>query len=258
MPRRLKELPAFARGCRDFVIHHDWRRGFGGPFNGQQFRQAMFLELVRSIPFSAIIETGTFRGTTTEYMHHEAQLPVYSVEHSGRAFAFSYLRFLSTRGVRVYWADSRQVLERLGTLDSLRGTSPFCYLDAHWDEDLPLADELSFIFATWPRAVVMIDDFKVPDDPGYAFDTYDSSGPLDLEYLGTNLVRPVTPFFPARPSGEETGYKRGSVVLAHDPGLISALSQCSSLRAAQGIDPAQAQAAVERRIRSLEVRGADR
>ena len=246
MPKRLRDLSAFARGCLDFVIHPDWRRGFGGPFNGQDFRRAIFIELVRRIPFSVIIETGTFRGTTTEFMQHETQLPVYSVEHSGRGFGFSYLRFLSNRAVRVFWADSRQALARLGRLGSLRGTSPFCYLDAHWDEDLPLADELNFIFATWPRAVAMIDDFKVPDDPGYGFDVYDSTGPLDLEYLRTHLVQPVTPFFPARPSGEETGYKRGSVVLAHDPDLVGALNSCSNLRAAARIDPANARPPVER------------
>ena len=33
-------------------------------------------------------------------------------------------------------------------------------------EDLPLGLEVDLIFPHWKRLVVMIDDFRVPDDPG--------------------------------------------------------------------------------------------
>ena len=44
--------------------------GWGGPFNGQTFRQEIFLELIEKIDFSAIAETGTFRGTTRSIFMH--------------------------------------------------------------------------------------------------------------------------------------------------------------------------------------------
>lgn len=48
----------------------------------------------------------------------------------------------------------------------------FAYLDAHWGEDLPLAEKLEIVFSWDSDAIVMIDDFQVPDDPGYAYDDY--------------------------------------------------------------------------------------
>jgi hypothetical protein len=45
------------------------------------------------------------------------------------------------------------------------------YLDAHWEEYLPLRDELQLIYNNFPRAVVLVDDFKVDDDLGYGFDS---------------------------------------------------------------------------------------
>jgi hypothetical protein len=52
-------------------------------------------------------------------------------------------------------------------LERLRDSPLFFYLDAHWNEDLPLAEEIDLIFSRSPCAVVMIDDFEVPGDPGF-------------------------------------------------------------------------------------------
>ncbi len=57
---KLKILPLGTLG----VIDHfrSLKNTWGGPFNGQIFRQQIYLELIRKIGFSAIVETGTFRG----------------------------------------------------------------------------------------------------------------------------------------------------------------------------------------------------
>ena len=63
---------------------HDYTRfpslvtGWGGPFNGQPARQALFRELVAKLRPCAIIETGTYFGTTTEFMA-QTGLPVYTI-----------------------------------------------------------------------------------------------------------------------------------------------------------------------------------
>lgn len=81
-------------GMIDYYRFSESRESWGGPFNGQKFRQRMFLELVQRIGFSAIVETGTFRGTTTDHLYRSSQLPVYTVELNARYYGYAKLRFL--------------------------------------------------------------------------------------------------------------------------------------------------------------------
>jgi len=90
----------------------------------------------------------------------------------------------------------------------------FAYLDAHWEADLPLAEELEIVFGWDSDAIVMIDDFQVPDDPGYGYDDY---GPGKA--LTPDLVDPacrafgLEQLYPVLASANETGVKRGCVIL---------------------------------------------
>jgi len=218
-------------GCRDFLVHPEWAHGFGGPFNGQQGRKAIFANLLSDIAFTVIIETGTYRGTTTAYMQSVSGLPVYSSEVHGRPFAYAFLRFLGNLHIRVFWNDSRAILKNLSRLESLKDARPFLYLDAHWNEDCPLAEEINLAFATWPQSVVMVDDFKVPNDEGYGFDSYGPGRSLALDYLGRELRLEAAAFFPALPSSQETGSRRGCVVLANDGEIVARLGRCATLSA---------------------------
>jgi hypothetical protein len=56
----------------------------------------------------------------------------------------------------------------------------FFYFDAYSNEDLPLAEEIDIIFGRSPHAVVMIDDFEVTDDPGFAYDDYGPGKALNM------------------------------------------------------------------------------
>jgi hypothetical protein len=61
----------------------------GGPFNGQRYRQNMFEQLLKCVAFSAIVDTGTFHGSTTEFLANRAGAPVFSCELSERFFHFA-------------------------------------------------------------------------------------------------------------------------------------------------------------------------
>jgi hypothetical protein len=67
--------------------------------------------------------------------------------------------------LRVAWLEylERKSLRMLfdGPLRWARNHSLFVYLDAHWNDDLPLAEELEIVFGACPNAIVMIDDFNV-------------------------------------------------------------------------------------------------
>lgn len=203
------------------------KQAFGGPFNNQQFRQSMFRQIVERISFSAIIETGTFRGTTTGYLHQTTGLPVESVELHRRHYGCARHRLRRQRKIHVHLGDSRTFLERLAQRKDLQGRTLFFYLDAHWYADLPLGEEVEIVFKHWPRAVVMIDDFQVPDDADYHYDSYGEGKVLCLEYL----ARPdLATFFPAQRGALESGLQRGCVVLTQAGDLIDALRHCNTLR----------------------------
>lgn len=231
MKALLKKLIGDERlGVLDYYRHPQHRNYWGGPFNGQEFRRQIFLELIQHVSFSAIVETGTYLGTTSEYLHESSRLPVYTVEQNDRYFGFAKTRFRSNGGIAVAHEDSRTFLQRIVADPKYRQQQLFFYLDAHWGKDLPLKEELAIIFEALPGSVAMVDDFKVPGDDGYGYDSYGEDRVLDLEYLASIRSQlNLAVFFPSRKSGDETGMKRGCVVLARDPDAGAKLRKMTTI-----------------------------
>ena len=71
-------IPPKLLGHLELYLRPHLKDSLGDPFNGQQFRQTIFLELFSAFQFKSIIETGTYRGNTTEFMATKSQLPVYT------------------------------------------------------------------------------------------------------------------------------------------------------------------------------------
>lgn len=188
---------------------------FGGPLNGQQGRQEIVRDLF-STAFDFVVETGTFRGESTAFLASLCDCLVYSVEANPRYFHFSRLRHKKHPRISVHLGDSRAFLGSLA--DAGVG---FFYLDAHWDEDLPLWDELRIIGKKWDRFVIMIDDFQVPGDSGYAFDDYGPDKRLVHDLLPE--VPGVSVYCPAIPSHRETGHRRGCAVISRGVSIDSDL-----------------------------------
>jgi predicted O-methyltransferase YrrM len=179
--------------------------------NGQTGRRAIVRGLARSIDFDRVIETGTFRGTTTEFLAAVFGTPIVTIESDRRAHSYSSDRLQTMPDVDVRLGDSRAILQELADKANPAETT-FFYLDAHWNDDLPLGEELQLIDSAWQRAVVMIDDFRVEGDDGYEFDDYG-----DGKRLSSEIIPPLAgweAFYPSLPSSEETGMRRGCCVLA--------------------------------------------
>jgi predicted O-methyltransferase YrrM len=199
-------------------------------FNCQAGRQRLFLDLVRTLAFDEIIETGTFRGDTTAFMSRESGLPVFTCESSPRHYGYARTRFALKRHIRLVFSDSRAFLRSHFGASTHDGRSAFVYLDAHWGDDLPLLEETRILLTASSASVVMIDDFAVPDDPGYAFDSYGPDATLNLEYLQLRDLPDVRSFFPALRSSQETGARRGYVLLARAGPAADALATLHSVR----------------------------
>jgi len=188
-------------------------RAWGGPMNGQRWRCLLFSELVQKMAPKAIVETGTYLGTTTEWLA-AFQLPIFTCEADPENYGFAKARLEATPNVTVVQADSRAFLRQL--LHGSIGVGPnLFYLDAHWNDDLPLAEELEIIFGGRTDSIVMIDDFQVAGDAGYGFDDYGDGKALTSAYISGSVERfNLNVHYPATPSKGETGALRGCVVLA--------------------------------------------
>lgn len=195
--------------------HFPFGTEYGGTFNSQRERQAIFHEVVKAFPPAAILETGSFRGVTTEFIARLALAPIYSCEAIESNYCFSQLRLRGHPEVHLSLSDSRTFLRNIIASKNLRQSKLFIYLDAHWEHDLPLHDEVELIADGLDDYIIMVDDFEVPGDSGYTFDDYGPGKKLTLSYL-QDLVsaRKLAVYFPTAPSSAETGAKRGSVILA--------------------------------------------
>ncbi len=188
------------------------RMSWGGPMNGQSFRQKMFQKLVR-LGVDVIVETGTYLGTSTAWFARQG-LPVVSCEASDRFLAAAATHLAELTNVTLHLQDSRAFLKHLAADPGFGFRFPLFYLDAHWSEDLPLAEEIGIITARWPCFAIMVDDFQVPG-VRYAYDNYGDGKELSLDYLDRNGVdlSGLAVLFPGVGPDQETGAKRGSVVL---------------------------------------------
>jgi len=203
---------------------------WGGALNGQQRRRELVAQIAASGRFDRVIETGTFRGASTEYLADAFAVPVETVENDRRLYAYSERRLRAAHRISVRFGDSRAFLRQLAESASPSETV-FFYLDAHWNDDLPLAEELEIIGSGWARCVVMIDDFEVPGDAGYSFDDYGEGKALTAEYLPAVTLAGWSLSYPSAPAVSETGSRRGCCVLASPP--------CAALLGVPGLGPAR-------------------
>ena len=212
----IKKLASIASlavtSAQDHVMNGQAAIPWGGPLNGQRYRQYVMERLMR-VGSDAIVETGTFLGTSTAFFARHG-VPVHSCELREEFLAAALFQLTGFDNVSLYLMDSRAFLRELAADQSLDFKRPFFYLDAHWYDDLPLADEIKIIRERWPEYFVMVDDFYVPE-AGYNFDRYANGLELTLDHLereGVDLSETAV-LFPTAASTAETSAKRGTLVL---------------------------------------------
>ena len=211
------------------------RASWGGPLNGQARRQEMMRELVSLFNPKVIVETGTYRGTSTDFLRGIGNADIHTVEHDERFFRYSQIRFRNDPRVRVVHGDSRDYLERMSRTSAFPKERVLFYLDAHWDDDLPLWEELTCIQRAWTRSVIVVDDFQVPNDEGYGYDDWGAGKSLTEGLLPAAALSHYIILYPLAPSSQETGMRRGCAVLV-SPDLDDVVSRMTTLRPV-GRDP---------------------
>ena len=206
--RRLRDRKSEATLFWSAVTGHESWAGMREPFNGQRARLSVMQSLVRDFRPDLFVETGTFIGSTTRFFCGNGA-PVFTAEIKRSFRLLALLRLGWDSDVTVLRIDSQQMLRQLAS--DGKGRRPLVYLDAHWWSELPLARELDIVLGAWREVVVVVDDFRVEGDPGYAYDEYDGR---TLSLDDVSIPGGVVAAFPAAPSTDETGARRGTLYLA--------------------------------------------
>jgi predicted O-methyltransferase YrrM len=180
-------------------------------FNGQDGRGRLFLKILEVLQPAVLVETGSFRGTTTGFFAERFKGPIFTCEVDPRWYLTAKATLARFPHVDIRRQDSREFLEALSV--EIKNDMLLYYLDAHWQNDLPLSGEIELILASDRSAAIMIDDFAVPFDPEYGFDDYGPGKSLTLELLANINPKGASLFFPTLPACEETGARRGCAVI---------------------------------------------
>jgi hypothetical protein len=197
--------------------------------NCQSARLALARQIISSCAIERVIETGTFIGTTTEFFARFG-IPVITAESNAEYAKHARARLSNWKNVDLRVGDSVAVLQDI-VREAIDRTIPtLFYLDAHWNDHLPLREEAELAIGHFAGSVLMIDDFAVPDDPGYGFDDYGPGRRLNLELLLNSKLPALSLYFPSTPSFQEDGARRGCVVATANPALAAILDNIVLLR----------------------------
>jgi hypothetical protein len=98
---------------------------------------------------------------------------------------------------------------------------PFVYLDAHWWERLPTAEEVAIVLKGTDQAVIAVDDCFVPYDAGYGYDIY-AGVAVSIDLL--DLPSTAAAAYPSLPALEETGGRRGTLYVGHGDAGVAAVN----------------------------------
>jgi hypothetical protein len=170
--------------------------------------------LARAFRADLFVETGTYHGATAICAQRQLSIPVYSCELSLKKALVSKLLTLRAHGISVSWDCSVKFLRRL--VPRLRHRRPMFYLDAHGGDERPgippLREELLMI-SELDNFVAVIDDFRVPGQESFGYDTY-AGTELNLDFVRMSLLQGGIKrmYFPGYSADLEGGRRRGYAV----------------------------------------------
>jgi predicted O-methyltransferase YrrM len=200
------------------------------PMNGQKNRLRTAYLLSNILDPTHAIETGGFLGTTTQYLSSMVREKTFSIEINQDFLDVAQKRLhseISSGSVEFVHGDSSIALsEILQNLNS-SNTRILAYLDAHWLDHFPLREEVSALLHWGGVFVAIVDDFRIPDDSGYGFDSYPNSE-IDISHIPK--TDDLTVWVPLDSSTLESGARRGTAFLIHKNLLPQVESNKSNLR----------------------------
>jgi predicted O-methyltransferase YrrM len=180
------------------------------PMNGQKNRLKTTFLLSEILNPAYVIESGSFLGTTSQYLTSMASKKTFSVEIN-QEFATIANRRLSSEifNNELEIIDGNSAVQIPLILNDIEAKTYtiLAYLDAHWLDDIPLRDELQSLLTWGGQFIAVIDDFYIPDDLGYGFDQYENHR-VDISHIPNSEELSV--WVPSQNSSKESGARRGT------------------------------------------------
>jgi predicted O-methyltransferase YrrM len=202
------------------------------PMNGQRTRLRTSFLLSQLVKPNIAIESGSYLGTTTQYLVSLVSEKTYSIEVNPEFAAIAKARLESdihSGRIEIVDGDSAVEMPRiLRGLDS-KAQIVFAYLDAHWLEHIPLRDEVQALLEWGGDFVAVVDDFYIPSDLGYGYDQYKNHR-VDISHIPSSDR--ISVWVPEDDSSTESGAHRGTayIVSSKFKDLVTAESKNLKLR----------------------------
>jgi hypothetical protein len=194
-------------------------QGMAEAFGRDPILEAMIRQLVAEQKIRTVVETGSWRGYTTRRFS-EFVNNVFTIE-SDSALQFAARQTLVDRAnAVVITGRSQNMLPALmpGLFKPI-----LYYLDAHWENDWPILDELKAIADLDDRCCIIIHDCKVPGCPGLGFDSY-AGQELTFEFVKPMLDRLRFPWRHYFNDDSAQGHRRGALFVVPSAGPTAAHS----------------------------------
>jgi hypothetical protein len=202
----------FGRNLSIFILHYIdpyiyMNKWFSRPFNGQVSRHKQIQQISNVVKPDVAVETGTFLGTSTPYLATMVSGNTYTIEFVAKYAKKARMRFESEfQNLRITLIEGNSVKEIQRLLRTIPPTSTIlAYLDAHWEKELPTAQELNELLQWGDNWVAVIDDFKIPGDDSYGFDQYG-----DLVVDQSLIPQGVRLMVPNQSAKSESGARKGT------------------------------------------------
>lgn len=144
-------------------------RIFPNAFNEDLILQQTFTALVEKHKPSVLLETGTHKADTTEYLC-EFGVPVISTEINQSFFTLSQNKLKNVENVTLLLGDSAEVLTK--NINLIKNEKVLAFLDSHFLNDQVLERELELLGTLIYKPVIVIHDFYVPGKD-FGYDTWD-------------------------------------------------------------------------------------
>ena len=187
--KKLKRNRAVFMGYRRWkdILHG---KGWGG-FHGDTIYRKLMLDLLEAFPFTSFVETGTSRGYSTELIAMTyPRLPVFTAEVLEETYHTAMFALEQYPNITQLLGSSDEVVKKL--IDENRISSmPLFYLDAHWEAYWPLLAEMRHIAAARLKTCMVIDDFEVPGQAQFEFDSYPPANNSPGGNCNVNYIKPA-------------------------------------------------------------------
>ncbi len=194
---------------------------FESAFHGDPNYQNIVPLLLNEYKATAFVETGTYLGHSSEFIALQFPgLPHFTTEINDTFFDLAKQRLAPYPHVKLFKKHTLDFLKQdLIHLDL--GERPVFFIDAHWEQDWPLIEELTFIKEHYPNAILVVDDMQVPGQPQFPYDNYGGDKVCDLPHIApvlqdfcTNCLIPTYTAEKTEPYTSLSGY--GIFALNHD------------------------------------------